>query len=141
MANFKYFQPSEEQIKSIEKFVSSFLEKSGYKGLSYGNNGVFKANLVQSVNDVGDIRVSWETAGCTDLTVVAQQIENEKGEFTMRQWNPAKPNVGWNEENDDTSVETSCPMMCVCCFFIEKLFKGAFPEILDYCEEGSKTSE
>lgn len=41
----------------------------------------------------GQLRIKFEWAPCDKLTVVAQQVENTKGERTFRKWNPKKVNV------------------------------------------------
>ena len=89
---------------------------------------------------IGDIRISWEFVPCENITIMAQQMENEEREFTFRQWNPNRQNVPWGEENG-SSVDPSCPTACICCFCVEMCFKGIFQEVVDYCAYGTKSAE
>lgn len=43
--------------------------------------------------DIGDLRICWEIVPCGPATILAQQVANEKGQITLRKWNPEKLDV------------------------------------------------
>jgi len=51
--------------------------------------------------------------------------ESKDGPVSFRQWNPEKPTVEWGEDNG-SSTDTSCPVICICCWGVEKIFKSVF---------------
>lgn len=57
-------------------------------------------------------------------------MENSVGNYTFRQWNPEKEQVGFGEDNG-SSTEASCPVTCICCWAVEKVFKTIFQETID----------
>ena len=89
---------------------------------------------------IGDIQIHWEYLPCDPITIMAQQMEDDKSQVSFRQWNPEKREALWSEDNGSSS-RTSCPVACICCFIIEKLFKVAFQETVDYIEFGEKEAD
>jgi hypothetical protein len=88
---------------------------------------------------IGDMRVKFETVECGPLNVMAQQMQDDKGRFTFRQWNPERTDVPWGEDNG-SETDAHCPMACVCCFVVEWCFKNAFQDVIDlqdHDEQGS----
>jgi len=69
--------------------------------------------------------VKWEVVECCTVTVMAQQMQDDKDEYTFRQWNPEKTHAAWGEDNS-SPVDRSCPMFCVCCVAVEFIFKAVF---------------
>ena len=66
-------------------------------------------------------------------------MQDDKGTFTFRQWNPEKINVSW-DENNDSNTDATCPIMpCCCCWAVEKLFKTYSMEVMNYCSPGKKS--
>ena len=41
--------------------------------------------------------------------------------------------------NNDPDITITCPVSCVCCFFVEKIFKESFKEVIDYIECGERS--
>ena len=85
------------------------------------------------------MRIKWEYAPCDTVNVVAQQMENSLGVNTFRQWNPEREDVAYGEDNG-SSTETSCPVTCICCFLVEKIFKAVFQETIDVLIIGNENS-
>ena len=81
------------------------------------------------------MRIHWQIVNCSQINVVAQQIENtnKDGAVTFRQWNPEKENVAWGEDNDG-DTDATCPITCICCWAVEKIFKSVFQEVVDVLE-------
>ena len=46
------------------------------------------------------MRISFSHRPCGTATVLAQQMKNDDGEYTFRQWNPKLTNAPWGFEND-----------------------------------------
>ena len=67
-------------------------------------------------------------------------MEDEKSQYTFRQWNPARVDESWGEDNG-SPTEISCPAYCICCNVVEKFFKSEYQEVMNYCRHGSKTSD
>jgi hypothetical protein len=40
------------------------------------------------------------------------------------------------DEDNSSSTEATCPIHCLCCFLVEKLFKAVFQETINYCRFG-----
>ena len=76
------------------------------------------------------MRIKWHYAPCDTVNVIAQQMENSVGVNTFRQWNPDREDVAYGEDNG-SSTEASCPITCICCFLVEKIFKAVFQETVD----------
>jgi hypothetical protein len=60
--------------------------------------------------------------------------------ITFRQWNPEKENVAWAEDNG-SSTDASCPVCCICCWGVEKIFKSVFQEVIDVIEYNDDSTE
>lgn len=61
---------------------------------------------------------------------MAQQVRSkESDKFTFRPWNPLDVKAEVGDEEDVT--EASCPIVCICCFIVEKCFKSMFKEHVD----------
>jgi hypothetical protein len=87
---------------------------------------------------VGDTRVKWSYIPNQQVTVVAQQMQNDQGAYTFRQWNPDKTEVAWGE-NNDSNTDATCPVTCICCWIVEKLFKTLAMEVMNYCRSGQQS--
>lgn len=83
------------------------------------------------------MRIKWEYAPCDHVDILAQQMENSVGVYSFRQWNPEKADVAWGEDNG-SSTDAACPVTCVCCWAVEKVFKSVFQETIDVMIIGSK---
>ena len=59
-------------------------------------------------HQIGDMRVKFDFVECGPLNVISQQMQDDKGRFTFRQWNPERINVPWGEEND-SETDAHCP--------------------------------
>ena len=57
-------------------------------------------------------------------------MQDEKGRFTFRQWNPKKIDTPWGMDID-TVVDASCPKACICCYAVEVVMKEFFKETID----------
>lgn len=58
-------------------------------------------------------------------------MQDEKGRYTFRSWNPKKIDTPWGESNE-SEVDTSCPMVpCCCCYAVELGMKKFFKEEID----------
>lgn len=78
--------------------------------------------------NIGDIRVSFAGTPCSDVTFLAQQVENEKGEKTIRKWNPEMKNVPYGGNNDpDMSSALGCSP---CCKMANMLINMGFEETI-----------
>jgi len=77
------------------------------------------------------MRIEWSIVMNTDISVLAQQWESEKGTPSFRPWNP-------NYINDEhvPTPDVSCPMYCICCFIVECCFKNVFREHVDELRTG-----
>jgi hypothetical protein len=42
-------------------------------------------------------------------------------------------------ENNDSNTDASCPITCLCCFVVEKLFKVLAMEVMNYCRPGQQS--
>lgn len=61
---------------------------------------------------------------------MAQQVrDKETDKYTFRPWNPNDIDAAVGQEEDVT--EASCPIVCFCCFIVEKCFKSLFAEHVD----------
>ena len=98
----------------------------------------FKAQEVQSDDfaQIGEVRVKWMVVPCKPITVLAQQITDE-GQATFRAYNPK----AIADVDNSSSTEASCPIHCLCCFLVEKLFKGVFQETVNYCRFGMSDAD
>lgn len=79
---------------------------------------------------VGDMRVKFQYVACGEVNVMAQQMQDEKGRYTFRQWNPSKIDAPWGEDNG-SETDVHCPLCCICCFAVEKFMKETFQEVID----------
>ena len=46
--------------------------------------------VAQTGTTIGDVKITWQYVPCGEITVIAQQMTNDKDELTFRQWNPKK---------------------------------------------------
>jgi hypothetical protein len=76
------------------------------------------------------MRVKFQYVACADVSVMAQQMQNEKGRFTFRQWNPKMIDTPWREDNDNED-ELTCPPACFCCAVVERLVLDAKEEVIN----------
>lgn len=111
-------------------FANKYSREGDYLHLKNNNTDNFMGLTEMSGPQIGEIRIRWRYVHCRPVSVIAQQIENEKGEFTFRKWNHRRPTVAFGESNDE-EIEASCPIACFCCFIVEYFFKLAFPETID----------
>jgi hypothetical protein len=79
---------------------------------------------------VGDMRIKFEYVPLGEVNVLAQQMQDEKGRFAFRKWNPRKIDAPWEEDNSGVDP-THCPAFCICCHLVEKSFKEGFEEVID----------
>jgi len=111
---------------------TQFLNSQQWLHLVHLNDGYLysrmQANQVGDMalgQQIGDMRIKFKYVACGDVNVMAQQMQNEHGRYTFRQWNPTKIDTPWGE-NNDSDTDASCPIFCVCCYFVEKFMKEAF---------------
>lgn len=111
-------------LPQVTESTNSLFKNQGFDQIKSGEQ-YFTSQLLERVDRTGDIRISWMKVPCEEITVIAQQIQNDDGIYTMRQWNPTKVDVAYGD-NNDSSTDASCPITCICCFVVEKLFKSVF---------------
>lgn len=75
---------------------------------------------------------------------MAQQMKSQ-AHRTFRQWNPDKPDVGLDEDNDRSQVHGTfrnasqnywCQFYCFPCILVEKCFEEDQKEIVDFIQKG-----
>ena len=150
LSGYQKYELPEDQIDGIVSSTSELMGEKGFQPLYHRETepGVFRSRLVEIEGDaaetkedqIGDIKIHWEYLPCAPITIMAQQMEDDKSQVSFRQWNPEKRDALWTEDNG-SSTRTTCPIACICCFIIEKLFKVAFQETVDYIEFGEKEAD
>ena len=94
LSQYKDFIPTSTQRDNIIYTTKEFFEKQGYEPLVQKENWLYTRNkgasLVNSEDDqIGDVRICFKSVPCSEITIVAQQMEDiNKSTFTFRQWNP-----------------------------------------------------
>ena len=90
----------------------------------------------------GQYRVKFEWSPCDIVTVVAQQIESNKGFRTFRKWNPKKISVPYGQETGADNDRTYCNPICCCvCIVVSYFMDSIFEEVVDFLEEEHKSAE
>jgi len=78
-------------LKTSISLEGYHVEKKGQYYYARGKRWQIDNDMV--IDEVGDMRISWMMLPSeTEITVMAQQIKNEKGSTTFRNWNPNKKN-------------------------------------------------
>ena len=123
------YKPDEGAQNAIIQNSGDFWSSKAYEPLAYdGTHFTTRQQDGKSTGNgpqTGDVRLRWHYVPNQDVTVIAQQVQNDEGTFTFRQWNPEMINARIGEDNDSDKNAT-CPITCFCCWAVEKCFKSVF---------------
>jgi len=68
------------KLPQISNATNTLLKEKGFTSMNSDLNGKhFTTQLIDKKDDIGDLRISWAKVPVQDITVIAQQIENDQG--------------------------------------------------------------
>ena len=86
---------------------------------------------------VGQYRIKFHYCQCTQVTIMAQQVQDNEDQYTFRKWNPEKKMVPYGQSTDGEQ-DSTCgnPLCCYICLCVNCLFNTMFEEVVDVARDG-----
>ena len=131
----------------IGPFVDTILEKTdaplddkGFSQFICRDNVLF-ASTDDNLNaeaHVGQMRVWFRYSPCGQTAIMQQQMKNNEGQLSFREWNPKKRDVPWGDDVNGEPDKLWCdhPIACCICHIVNFCFKTIFEETVDVAQDG-----
>ena len=129
----------EDPDKAIE-LTDAALDEKGFS--SFRARGYI---LVASTDDneneeahVGQYRVWFRKHPCGQVAIMQQQVKDNEGMTTFREWNPKLREVPYGESTNGVADKPCCdhPIACCVCKIVNYCFNSMFEETVDVCQDG-----
>ena len=75
---------------------------------------------------------------CGQTAIIQQQMKNNEGQLSFREWNPKKRDVAWGEDTNGDPETPWCdhPLFCCICKIVNCCFNAVFEETVDVARDG-----
>ena len=84
------------------------------------------------------MRVWFRYSPCGQTAIMQQQMKNNEGQLSFREWNPKKRDVPWGDDVNGEPDKLWCdhPIACCICHIVNFCFKTIFEETVDVAQDG-----
>lgn len=91
---------------------------------------------------VGKFRVHFHYNKCDRASLMAQQLQDDEGNYTLRKWNPEKRNVPYGVPTDgDQDGTCGNPLCCYICMCVNCIMNVMFEETVNVARDGNLHSD
>ena len=90
---------------------------------------------------VGQYRIKFHYCPCSQVTIMAQQVQDNEDQYTFRKWNPEKKMVPYGQSTDGEQDSSCGHPLCYICMCVNCLFNTMFEEVIDVARDGKIQSE